>query len=528
MDNSFNIPDFINSARQQGINDEDTLNYLRSKGLLQNTSSNQPTQNTQDNTDNRGFFEKLVKGPIESLAMTPANRVATAVTSGVAKVFGTPEQQQKAYQVAQEPLVMDVPFLGQFRTEGSKPFGEGGVAQAFGDTLNAGSYLIPADKFANAGASMFKGEIGKSIGAGMGAGLQYGMMQGASDNLRSDKPTTLWGLTGDTLSGGLGGAITGGVLSGAGAGVSKAVRGSISGVNNISNKGVVNSINDSLASGLSKTTEIPMKAWDILSQREPTVNNFINNKTTKEEALVIGQNAVKNLRKSLTNEWQSSTDNIIKEFDGKRALIPENVSRNLYKIADDYNFEKIPQNIKSISANEAFPLMEEINTYLSKKGFVNSPEGAKMGMLHDQLKKIFVDSFGGRGGSFDTLYSNYSRGKRILDNSDLLLKAYENNPKTLQTAQNALMNIFNEDKNFYLKTLVNLEKETGLDILSPIVSLHFQKQTPKYVFKTTGVPVVDEVFRKVAGVLTAPLRNPSFAKYLYEGAKEFERNIKIK
>lgn len=109
--------------------------------------------------ESRGFFENILKRPVERLVMEPARRAGEAVGLGIAKLAGaTPEQMQRGIESTQKDKT-----IAGFTLRGQKPLGEGGVKQIAGETLETGSWLYGGGKVPQIVGNTLKGQILRSV-----------------------------------------------------------------------------------------------------------------------------------------------------------------------------------------------------------------------------------------------------------------------------------------------------------------------------------------------------------------------------
>jgi len=278
---------------------------------------------------------------------------------------------------------------------------------------------------------------------------------------------------------------------------------------------------------LSYTSDVPEAAFKILSERNPTVKTAIKEGTTPVQALQQTRQAVRDFRKTLSAEWDEGVQNIVKENEGVRFGLGDNLVNKIGKISDEFGIE-LPQNLKNISANETINLLKKINE-LPSAMLTFSPKGALVREVKTALKDAAIKTFGGDSGSFSGLYSNYSSKKGVLDAANDIVNAYaEGKPIKDSTALARLTKIFDENKPAYLDAIIDLEKATGQDLLSGITSTKFAKMTP--TVKTLGGGITEKALR----LLLIPLTSPRAAQWIQnnvegavKGVKDFIKEPKL-
>lgn len=222
---------------------------------------------------------------------------------------------------------------------------------------------------------------------------------------------------------------------------------------------------------LSRTSGVPQAALQHSADNAPAVKALIKAGANPKSTHELGVQAVKQLRKSMSANWESGVTNIADKYAGRAVGLPEGIGNELKDIASRYNTATksritIPQNPYSMSAKELTGLIKDINGI---KYNPLAPDRALLDMktyLKNLGKKNFND-----GGEFTELYSNYATKSDILDAADDIIRAYKTKkPTQITTSINRLQSVFNEGKEEYLKAIQALEQETGTDILSHIAA----------------------------------------------------------
>lgn len=169
---------------------------------------------TQQPTEQPGFFSQLINDPYKTLIAKPATRfgqlLGTGIAYGADKILGTGD---KYYNRALDVMQQDAQVPGiipgtTVNIEGVKS-GVAGVKQVAGEGLKSASYLVPAGNIVSASRPILSGAVSGAVGGGL-----YGTGQGLEDNKS----------TGDVIQEGLIGAGTGAVVGGAIAAIPSAVK----------------------------------------------------------------------------------------------------------------------------------------------------------------------------------------------------------------------------------------------------------------------------------------------------------------
>lgn len=272
------------------------------------------------------------------------------------------------------------------------------------------------------------------------------------------------------------------------------------------------SINRATKTILPVLSERPQAAFDTMIAKPNETKTAIKAGITAQDVLKTGQNAVRNFRKTLTQDWQNGVKGIVGEFTGNRMSLSDPMVKKLQTVADEFGLD-LPQNPKNMSALETVTLLKKINE-LPNKILTESPKGALTRSVRDDLKTQAIASFGGKDGSLAALYKNYSTRKGILDAAASLLQPYKlDKPKTQQTALNLMTSLFNGNKSEYLKTIKQLEQATGQDITGKAAALQFQQKMPSFG-KVLSPNILGGGWELLKGILAAPLSSPRGAAVL--------------
>lgn len=268
---------------------------------------------------------------------------------------------------------------------------------------------------------------------------------------------------------------------------------------------------------LSYTSDVPENAFKEMLKRRETVVPEITRGISPEEAFKTTQGAVRELRKTLSKEWEDGVFQVIKDNEGKRALIPEKVASKLSKVAEEFSLENLPQNIKSVSVKELTDLLKEVNE-LPKAILTLSPRGALVRSLKDELRSLGIETFGGQKGSLAKLYENYASKKQVFDAANDIVRAFSTGkPIQQSTAQGRLQSIFSQNKSAYFDAILDLEKITGKDLISKITAAQFKGSLPLGVASRTASGALTQsksAIDKAIDLLIFPLSAPRSAAFI--------------
>lgn len=428
---------------------------MQSKGLNINEIQTLATQNGYEMPDNRNFTEKIA--PVLDMVFG-GGKVGEAIGTQIAKARATSEERQ---------------FIE------SGPSG-GEIA---GSVLQSGSLFTPVGKIAGgltAGARALGMSRGVSALGKIGAGATAG---GAFDVAQKMQGRD---------SGGMG-TVIGAAIPTAGVGLNVFGR-------------VAEKITPKL---LSYTSDIPERAFTAMLSRRQPVAQAIKGGSTAEQALIETQGAVRQLRTTLSQEWDDATKSIYDEFTGKRWGMGDNASKLALKVSGDFGLE-LPSNLKNISVKESLDLLKEVNELYSKRAVKESAQGIGVRKFKTILQESITKQFGGDKGSVAQLYKNYSAKKGVLDAANDIVMAYSTG-KPIQQARalGRLKTLFNENKSAYLDAILDLEKATGRDLLSKITAVQFSGKMPR-ALGIGGRDVLDKALR----IIILPLSSPRSAAFI--------------
>lgn len=373
-----------------------------------------------------------------------------------------------------------------------------------GSALEAGSFLVPGGAIAK-GALKTAGLAKKALTGAKTLGVAGGMA-GAGREV---------GAGGDV--GDIAEATIGGATIGAGVGVALPVLGAGAIAAPGAIKALPKVIEKVTPKLLSYTSDVPEKAFETMLARREPVTRALREGVTPEIALSETQSAVRQLRTTLSKDWEDSTKNIYDEFTTKRWGMATNAQKLANKVADDFGIE-LPQNLGNISVKESLDLLKEVNELYSKRAVKESAQGIGVRKFKEYLQSSVIKNFGGEKGSVSTLYSNYSAKKGVLDAANDIVKAYSTGkPIQQSTALGRLKALFNENKSAYLDAILDLEKATGKDLMSKITAVQFSEKLPKKlasVSSSGGLQSPKGVIDKALDLMILPLSSPRSAAFI--------------
>jgi len=354
------------------------------------------------------------------------------------------------------------------------------------------SYAFPFKTAATGLANFAKPLLGKAAGlfgnVGAGAGAGYGVdvamdMAGGEQDI------------GEVLKPGAATAIGGGLPA----------VGAIGGA-----------VRNAIPKLLSYTSDVPEEAFSMMLQRRAPVMSAVQSGVTPEQSLQASQQAVRGLRKKLSQEWEESAQAIYDEFADKSILFSGSLERKLHSVATEFGLD-LPQNLKNVSAKETMDLLKKIGE-LPRGVLTLSPKGAVVREVQEGIKDKAIEAFGGKKGSLATLYKNYSTKKGIFDAANDIVKAYSTGkPIQQSSALGRLMAVFNENKGAYLDAILDLERETGTDLLSNVIATKISPVLPSASSAMTASGTLSSaksLTDKALNLLLLPLTSPRTAAFL--------------
>ena len=253
---------------------------------------------------------------------------------------------------------------------------------------------------------------------------------------------------------------------------------------------------------LSRTSGVPQAALEYSSTKAPLIKGIIKAGTTPKDTRNIAVTAVKDLRKTMTTDWQKGVDDLVKTYDKQRVGLPEGIAAEFKDIASRYNTSTktriaVPNNLSSMSVKELTDTIKDLN------GIKYNPLQPDIALkdMKAYLKNLGKTSFNAKD-EFSKLYSNYATKSDILEAADDIVRAFKSKkPTQVTTAINRLQSIFNDGKEEYLYAIQALEKETGADILSHIAA---NKVAPRMPRDLKAGLQLDDLLQWLGVLVTSP------------------------
>ena len=281
---------------------------------------------------------------------------------------------------------------------------------------------------------------------------------------------------------------------------------------------------------LSITSDAPEEAIKILQEREIPIQKIKT--SSPEKSLSLAQGSVKNLRNTLTKEWQQGINQLKKQLTGKKIVLNKQETKLLNKLSDDFGID-IPLDkkismlgqktiVKEMGVERALELNKSINELLSKPLIREGEKGAFVRKF-----KSMLDNKLGEFEGVDNFLKQYSVSKQVFDEADKILRTYkQGNPITQKSAMNRLSSIFDEGNSHYLKAITELEKRTGVDILGEVASTKFKDILPSSITKISGgLSTKVGLLEKGLKLLALPITSPRGTAMILKNLKS--PNIKI-
>lgn len=317
----------VEQGRTQGKSDE----FIK-QAIIRDRQSRQPVQPSvmpQPVQEQRGFFESLVKRPVERLVLEPARRTGETIGLGIAKLAGaSPEQMQRGIESTQKDKT-----IAGFTLRGQKPLGEGGGKQILGEGFETASYLYGGGKAPNILSNTLKGQMLKTAVPSVKAGFVGSGAYGAGDVLQQGGTFAEAGKSGlfSALAGGAGG----------------------------------------LAFGIGAP---------LLSKGLVTTKNLITQKG-RQELAESTMNKVARINPTDYNKFKKTTGKDVGEYLVERGIYgnDEEVARKLFddsmrsKNIVDQEFEKMGGNWKDASLKDALDLLAQREAQVSSPN-IKSPD----------------------------------------------------------------------------------------------------------------------------------------------------------
>ena len=204
--------------------------------------------------------------------------------------------------------------------------------------------------------------------------------------------------------------------------------------------------------------------------------------------------AAKGLRKTLTEQWKEGSDALIQSNTGARVAFSQKETKFLQRVADDYGID-LPQNLSQVSLKESLELNKALNELYNQKAV---REGAQ-GIIVRKTKEMVGSKFSNFKGVNEFL-KNYGDEKQVLDAVVNIMKPWNENPVTKNTALSRVKSIFNDNKPAFLSAIKDLEDSTGIPFLTDkAAALNILQKAP-----VTGKSLPSQLVELLAFPLTSP------------------------
>ena len=162
---------------------------------------------------------------------------------------------------------------------------------------------------------------------------------------------------------------------------------------------------------------------------------------------------------------------------------------------------------KDFSARGMQDLAERVGALRKFESGAKTESSAILGKVYHKLTR---DLIGKNYPELAALRTDYGKNRKTLDAINDVLKIDKTNPVAVQGSINRLKQVFQEDKETYLKLIKELSDRSGVDILGQLAGEQFQKYLPNFVRGLGGGAVVS-VGASVVNpwlILLAPLFSP--------------------
>ncbi len=202
----------------------------------------------------------------------------------------------------------------------------------------------------------------------------------------------------------------------------------------------------------------------------------------KENATQV-RNSMNTVRQEATKFWESSIDTIAQKYEGNRVGFSPTDSKKVTRILGQLGIDA-PQNISSISAKEASQLISRINEaslITGTESIADRTLKVNAQKIASNLKDKAINSFGGKGGEFETLYKEYAPRKQFLDRLELefgKLGGVTDAKKYKQTLT-GISRIFNENGALAKELLDSLPQTQGVATKEAAVKLATETGSPQ-------------------------------------------------
>ena len=426
-----------------------------------------------------------------------------------------------------------------------KGFLKGGVGEAIKDVADVAGKALPiagmiGGGIIGGGAGLFGGgPVGVLAGGALGAGTGAGI----GEKARQDIGTGL-GLQKSTVGEKVKEASEEFVLGAAGE-VGGRVLGTV--VKPVISKFITplyKNAKNMFKDMISVMTSVPEKAIERAATESSTKAEFsevVNATTIREEAVKAynsvrnrmgqefsdGLEALKNKFKTgikgwpdirlnkIVNDTTSGIPSIFRKFkvsvlENGKILDFDKMSSPIVKAGEQNNLKAVWDTIRNqtdFSVNGVEAVAARINALSKFTDGTKTETSAIISKIHNIYDKAIQKSFPELG----ALRKTYAVTSNMLKNANDVINATgERNTKAVRAAVAKLTNLFREDNDIYINSLIALEESSGTKFLSKLAGTEFQKITPGILRTSVAVGGLATMMQSPSAILIVPLFSPRF------------------
>ena len=230
-------------------------------------------------------------------------------------------------------------------------------------------------------------------------------------------------------------------------------------------------------------------------------------------------NAAKKLRGNLTQQWKEGSEALIQTNTGARVGFTSKEAKFLQRVADDYGID-LPQNLSNVSLKESLELNKGLNELYNQKAVREGAEGIIVRKTKEMVGSKFK-SFQGVG----EFLKNYGDEKQVLDAVVDIMKPWNDNPVTKNTALSRVKAIFNDNKPAFLSAIKDLETSTGIPFLTDkAAALNILQKAP-VTGRSLPTQLVELLFFPITSPRSAGALSRGAGRVGQSGASQPLRNI---
>ncbi len=254
---------------------------------------------------------------------------------------------------------------------------------------------------------------------------------------------------------------------------------------------------------------------------------------TPSEVLSDTRNSLSLYDNSVKNQFGASKKELVDQFTGQRIGIEPTDTTKLRTIANEFGFgDRLPNNTANMSVKETMDLLSEINAKGRTKITVMDTPAIRqakydLSQLKSSIKAKAVKEFGGKEGTFDKVYSNYSKAQGVIDGMENIVGSISKyktlSPTQINTAYSRLQRLFTQDSKAYIDAVKSFEAVTGERILDKVAASQFSEIVPKNL--KAGDSNMYSVVNDVFSLLTFPLRSPKIGAKLVSFTSGYKPSV---